>query len=44
MLAELHAIDRPEEVFGFLGFDEPGATALRETRCTHEGVVPVRSG
>jgi len=29
VLAELHAIDRPEEVFGFLGFDEPGATALQ---------------
>jgi aminoglycoside phosphotransferase (APT) family kinase protein len=28
VLAELHAIDRPQEVFGFLNYDEPGATAL----------------
>ncbi len=28
VLADLHAIERPEEVFGFLTFDEPGATAL----------------
>jgi aminoglycoside phosphotransferase (APT) family kinase protein len=29
LLAELHAIERPEEVFGYLAFDEPGATALQ---------------
>ncbi len=28
VLAQLHAIDHSEEVFGFLAFDEPGATAL----------------
>jgi len=29
VLAELHAIDGAEETFGFLTFDEPGATPLR---------------
>src|SRR5579883_3341358 len=29
VLAELHAIDRPEERFDFLEFPEPGATRLR---------------
>ena len=29
VLAELHALDTPEETFGFLAFDEPGDTPLR---------------
>ena len=28
VLVQLHAIERPEEVFGFLAFDEQGASAL----------------
>ncbi len=30
LLAELHAIERPQEVFGYLAMDEPGATPLEK--------------
>jgi aminoglycoside phosphotransferase (APT) family kinase protein len=43
LLAELHAIEHPEEPFGFLGFDAPGDTPLRRhvahTRAWYEFVA-----
>lgn len=43
VLARLHAIERPEEVFAHLSFDEPGSSALRRhvahTRAWYEYAV-----